>query len=385
MLAYLFMIAGRLILLLFMAYPFFLGIYLSLTDKLVGFAEFDFVGLENYRCCWTITIFRQTVANTFIYGFVTVPFKLLLGLGLALVLNQTFHFSRFFRAGLLLPWIVPTAISSLAWLMLFDGVLSPISWVLKDWGIDRAGTSISSATPGTRIASLCVANIWRGIPFFAVSILAGLQAVPPELHEAAALDGAGAWQRFFSVTLPVIRNIILITTLFSIIWTFCRLPADLRADQGRSGQLDPRLRHLRLADRWASGDSARRRRSRSTCSRSWRSSPPSCSATCREGGLGATSHGRQQHLVAARCWGSAHAAALYAIFLLFPFAWMLIVSVKPDQELLDTELNPFVHRRSVDPRPLPLPLRGDRIPALDMEHLRGHGRRDRCSRSSAAS
>ena len=117
-----------------MAYPFFLGIYLSMTDKMVGFADFSFVGFENFQLLLRDQIFHRTVANTLIYSFVTVPFKLLLGLGLALVLNQTFHFSRFIRAGLLLPWIVPTAISSLAWLMLFDSVLSPISWVLKELG-----------------------------------------------------------------------------------------------------------------------------------------------------------------------------------------------------------------------------------------------------------
>src|SRR5687768_1341308 len=134
-LAYLFMIPGLAILIFFMAYPFFLGIYLSMTDKMVGFADFNFVGLENFQLLLRDQIFHRTVANTLIYSFVTVPFKLFLGLGLALVLNQKFHFSRFIRAGLLLPWIVPTAISSLAWLMLFDSVLSPISWVLKDWGV----------------------------------------------------------------------------------------------------------------------------------------------------------------------------------------------------------------------------------------------------------
>jgi multiple sugar transport system permease protein len=218
-LAYLFMIPGLVILILFMAYPFFLGIYLSLTDKRVGFASFDIVGLDNFRRLLNDEVFRRTVANTLIYSFITVPFKLLLGLGLALVLNQTFRFSRFVRAGLLLPWIVPTAISSLAWLMLFDPVLSPISWALKEWGIIQSNLNFL----GDRwhaIASVCVANIWRGLPFFAISILAGLQAVSPELHEAAALDGASAWQRFFSVTLPTIRVIVLITTLFSIIFTF---------------------------------------------------------------------------------------------------------------------------------------------------------------------
>lgn len=218
-LAYLFMIPGALILVGFMAYPFFLGIYYSMTDKMVGFADFDFIGLWNYTYLPSDRIFQTTVVNTLIYSFVTVPFKLALGLVLALVLNQRFRFSRLVRAGLLLPWIVPTAISGLAWLMLFDSALSPISWVLRDWGwID--GNINFLGTRENALASLSIANIWRGVPFFAISILAGLQAVPAELHEAAALDGASVWQRFFSVILPVIRNIVLITTLFSIIWTF---------------------------------------------------------------------------------------------------------------------------------------------------------------------
>jgi multiple sugar transport system permease protein len=218
-LAYLFMVPGLLILLLFMAYPFFLGIYLSMTDKMVGFADFDFIGFDNFRMLLNDTVFHRTVANTLVYSFVTVPFKLMLGLGLALVLNQTFRFSRFFRAGLLLPYIVPTAISSLAWLMLFDSVLSPISWVLKDWGWIQSNINFLGDR-WNAIAAVCIANIWRGLPFFAITILAGLQAVPAELNEAAALDGANAFQRFLSVTLPTIRVIVLIATLFSIIFTF---------------------------------------------------------------------------------------------------------------------------------------------------------------------
>jgi multiple sugar transport system permease protein len=218
-LAWLFMLPGALLLLLFMAYPFGLGIWLALTDKMIGFADYSFIGLDNFRLLLSDFVFRQTVVNTFIYSFVTVPFKLVLGLGLALVLNQAFMGSRWVRAGLLLPWIVPTAISSLAWLMLFDSVLSPISWVLKDWGFIQTNINFLGELWNAR-ASLCVANIWRGIPFFAISILAGLQAVPSELHEAAALDGASAWQRFWSVTMPTIRTIVIIATLFSIIWTF---------------------------------------------------------------------------------------------------------------------------------------------------------------------
>ncbi len=218
-LAWLFLAPGLLILLIFMAYPFGYGIYISLTDAMVGFSGTRVIWFENYRRLLDDQIFQKTVRNTFVYAFGTVPFKLLLGLILALVLNQQFRFSRMFRAFLLLPWIVPTAISSLAFLMLFNGVMSPISWLLIDLGI--VGGKINFlGDPINAIISLCVANIWRGIPFFGISILAGLQAVPDDLNEAAALDGANTWQRFWAVTWPVIRNITLISTLFSIIWTF---------------------------------------------------------------------------------------------------------------------------------------------------------------------
>ena len=217
-LAWLFMIPGWTILLLFMAYPFFLGIWLSLTDKMLGFSSYDYIGLQNYRDLWQDSIFQQTLRNTALYGIGTVPFKLLFGLGLALLLNRQFRFSRFFRAGLLLPWIVPTALSSLAWLMLFSAVVSPISLILRQWGLIDQNINFLGDPWNARI-SLCVANIWRGVPFFAISILAGLQAVPTELVEAAALDGASRWDRFRAVVFPVIKPIVLITTLFSIIWT----------------------------------------------------------------------------------------------------------------------------------------------------------------------
>jgi len=218
-LGYLLMVPGTLILLVFIAYPFFLGIWLSMTNSMIGVMG-RFVGLANFsNLLFNDSIFRQTVQNTFVYAFITVPFKLVLGLGLALLLNQSFPLRNTLRAGLLLPWIVPTALSSLAWLMIFDGVLSPLSWLARSWGLVQ-GNIPWLGNPTLAMTALIIANVWRGIPFFAVSILAGLQAVPQELHEAAAIDGAGPWQRFWAVTVPVIRGVTLIATLFSIIWTF---------------------------------------------------------------------------------------------------------------------------------------------------------------------
>jgi multiple sugar transport system permease protein len=212
------MLPGVLLLLVFMAYPFVLGIWLAMTDSRIGMPG-TFVGLLNFRELLSDSIFRQTTLNTFIYALVTVPFKLVLGLALALVLNQALPFRNAVRAGVLLPWIVPTALSSLGWFMLFDPVFSPFSWVLKGWGLIDSNINFLG-DPGLAVASVALANIWRGIPFFAVTILAGLQTVGPELHEAAAIDGAGVWQRFWAVTMPAIQGIVMIATLFSIIWTF---------------------------------------------------------------------------------------------------------------------------------------------------------------------
>jgi len=212
------MLPGAGLLICFMAYPFFLGIWLSLSDSRIGQMG-DFIGLRNFADLLTDTIFHQTARNTLIYALVTVPFKAMLGLGLALVLNNRMRFSNPVRASVMMPWIVPTALSSLGWFMIFDPVFSPISWLLKNLGLIKANINFLGA-PNLAIASVCLANIWRGIPFFGITILAGLQAVPQELHEAAAIDGANVWHRFRHVTIPAIKGVVLIASLLSIIWTF---------------------------------------------------------------------------------------------------------------------------------------------------------------------
>jgi multiple sugar transport system permease protein len=212
------MLPGVVLLMLFMAYPFFVGIWLSLTDSAIGRAG-EFIGLRNFTDLLGDTIFHQTVRNTFIYALVTVPFKAGLGLGLALLLNQRMRWSSGVRAAVMLPWIVPTALSTLGWFMLFDPVFSPISWLLKRLGLVTANINFLG-DPHLAIASVCLANVWRGIPFFGITILAGLQAVPADLHEASAIDGAGVWGRFRHVTVPHVKGVTMIAALLSVIWTF---------------------------------------------------------------------------------------------------------------------------------------------------------------------
>ncbi len=207
-----------LILAVFMVYPFLQGIYLAFSNASVGHLG-HWIGLENYRRLLDDAIFRMTVRNTFIYTFVTLVFKLALGMALALVMNQQFRFRKGFRAIFLLPWIVPTALSAIAWLMLFDSTLSPLTWAAQHLHLVQQRINWLGS-PRMAMTSLVVANTWRGVPFFAISILAGLQTVSADLYEAASIDGAGPVQRFRFVTLPSIRVVTLIVILFSVISTF---------------------------------------------------------------------------------------------------------------------------------------------------------------------
>jgi multiple sugar transport system permease protein len=212
------MLPGALLLIVFMAYPFLLGIWLSLTDSVIG-SMGKFIGFRNYVDLFGDSIFHQTARNTLIYALVTVPFKAALGLALAMLLNTRMRFSNPIRAAVMMPWIVPTALSTLGWFMIFDPVFSPISWLLKSLGVVKQNVNFLGGST-LAISSVCLVNIWRGIPFFAITILAGLQAVPQQLHEAAAIDGANAWKRFLHITVPTIRGVVLIAGLLSIIWTF---------------------------------------------------------------------------------------------------------------------------------------------------------------------
>lgn len=207
-----------LVLLIFIAYPFVLGIWYSLTDARIGVPG-NFVGLNNFIANAQNGIFQQTLKNTFVYTAITTVFKLVLGMALALLMNQNFRGRNLVRAALLLPWIIPTALSTLAWLWIFDSTYGIISWVLKSAGLINRNIAFLG-DPVLAMGSVIVVNIWRGTPFFAISLLAGLQTIPQDLYEAAAIDGASAWQRFVRVTLPLIMPVLTVVTLFSIIWTF---------------------------------------------------------------------------------------------------------------------------------------------------------------------
>ncbi|HTR84217.1 MAG TPA: sugar ABC transporter permease [Reyranella sp.] len=200
-------------------YPFFYGIWLSLMDRPVA-SEGTFVGFANYIADFHNPVFWQVVTNTFVYTLVATLLKMVGGLGLALVMNQDFKFKNLIRALLLLPFIVPTVLSTIAWQWILDPAFSVINWTLVHSGlIDPPGPSWLG-NPHLAMISLIVVNTWRGLPFYAITLLAGLQTISPELYEAATIDGAGTWGRFRYVTLPLMKPVIFIVTMFSVIFTF---------------------------------------------------------------------------------------------------------------------------------------------------------------------
>ena len=218
-LGYLFVTPIAVAVLALVAYPFCYAVYLSLTHKLVGLPPV-FVGLENYIRLYEDGFFRRAVYNSFLFTFGSVGFKLVLGMLMALVLMSKIRWRSFWTGVLLIPWVAPTVVSALNFLWIFDGSLGVLNYLLvKVFRILPQGVGWLSE-PGTAMASVIAVNVWRGFPFFGISFLAGMKAIPGELYEAAAVDGASAVQRFRHVTLPGIKNITIIVMLLSTIWTF---------------------------------------------------------------------------------------------------------------------------------------------------------------------
>jgi len=199
-------------------YPFCYGILLSLQDRPVAHPG-TFVGLKNFATNFNDPIFWRVAFNTFVYTAVATLLKMVGGLALALAMNQQFPLKNLLRALLLLPFIVPTVLSTVAWMWILDPAFSVLNWVLVLVGVPKPGPSWLG-NPILAMVSIIAINTWRGLPFYGITLLAGLQTVPPELYEAATIDGASGWQRFRYVTLPLLQPIILIVTLFSVIFTF---------------------------------------------------------------------------------------------------------------------------------------------------------------------
>jgi len=195
-------------------YPFFYSIYLSTLNK----AETEFVGLGNFIFLFGRSTFWMVVEQSILFTVTAVIFKALIGFVCAhLIHNVAERGQRVWRGLMLIPWVMPPALSTLGWWWLFDPTYSAINWLLATLG----GPHVPwlSETASARFAVILV-NIWYGTPFFMIMYLASLKSIPEELYDAAKVDGATAWQRLRFVTLPMMRNIMAITMLFSTIVTF---------------------------------------------------------------------------------------------------------------------------------------------------------------------
>jgi len=217
-LGYLLVAPVIILLLTLVAYPFVIAVYLALTDRTIGSAG-NFVGLTNIQRLFDNQIFLQALRNTLIYTAGATILKLVFGFGVALLINEKFRFRQAVRSAILLPWIVPAVLGTLAWMWIFAPNFSVLNWILINLGVTSTGFPWL-VDPNLALVSVIIVNAWRGIPFFAITLLAGLQTIPQELYEATAIDGAGKVARFRYVTLPLMMPILIITLVLSIIWTF---------------------------------------------------------------------------------------------------------------------------------------------------------------------
>ena len=207
------------LLVLLVAYPFGMALYFSLSDSFIGRPS-HFIGLRNFVNLWDSDAFRQTFQNAFVFTGLSVACKLVLGIWLALLLNEQLWLKRLIRGAVLLPWVIPTALSVLGWWWMFNSLYSVVNWTGIHLGLlDPPGPNWLGQKYYA-MAAVVVVNIWRGLPFFAITILAGLVSIPRDLYEAAETDGAGPVRRFWYVTLPLLSPVLAVVVLFSTIFTF---------------------------------------------------------------------------------------------------------------------------------------------------------------------
>ena len=214
----LFMLPAAAFLLLFLTYPLGLGTWLGFTDARLG-RPGGWIGIENYEFLWGDSVTRLALFNTLFYTAVASVLKFGFGLWLALLLNKDIRLKTFFRAVILLPYIVPTALSAIAFWWIYDSQFSIVSWVLVKLGVIDKYIDFLGDPWNARLATI-FANVWRGVPFVAITLLAGLQTISPSFYEASAIDGATRWQQFRHVTLPLLTPIIAVVMTFSVLFTF---------------------------------------------------------------------------------------------------------------------------------------------------------------------
>ncbi len=216
--AWLFVLPTFLLLGGLIAYPFLRAVYLSFTNT-TSLETGPFVGLQNYRNVWASGDFRSSVWTTVLYTFWSVFCKFWTGLTIASLIHRQKRFGGLITGAVLLPWIVPSVVVAIAWKGLLDPTYGGVNQLLRNWGLSEKGFpwfgDIKTALP-----SVIMVNVWQGIPFFVINLLAGLKAIDKEYYEAARIDGANSWRCFLHITLPGLRYVIIVAALLSSIWTF---------------------------------------------------------------------------------------------------------------------------------------------------------------------
>src|SRR5437588_8366516 len=215
--AYTFIAPAFFLLLFLVAYPFLLSVWFSLSDARVGETG-AFVGLDNFERLLGSAIFLQTLQNSIVFTALALGAKTVFGMALALLLFRIGRFKRLIRGAILLPFIVPTALGTLVWWWMFEPLYSVVNWTLKHLHLVNHDIPWLP-DPYLAMFTVILVNTWRGLPFFAITLLAGLVAIPKEMYEAAESDGAGPVGRFWYITVPLLKPVLAVVILFSAIFT----------------------------------------------------------------------------------------------------------------------------------------------------------------------
>lgn len=206
---------------LLVGFPFFLSLYYSLTNVTIGSTAMKFVGLKNFQGIMEVPTFWRALWNTFVFTILSQVIVLVLAKMLAMALIQDFKGKWLVRLLIILPWVAPISLGSIGWLWIFDSIYSIINWTLRAVGVFGPQTwPIWLGDPTLAMASVVAVHVWRMLPLATIIVLAGLSSIPQDIHDAAAVDGAGFWRRLFEITLPLVMPIMLVATLFGTIFTF---------------------------------------------------------------------------------------------------------------------------------------------------------------------
>jgi multiple sugar transport system permease protein len=201
--------------------PFFLALYYSLSDITVGSRAMHFVGLKHFSAILATPTFKQALKNTLLFACVSQVVVLILANILAQVLMQDFRGKWLVRCLVLLPWVAPISLGSIGWLWILDSIYSVVNWTLQALGILGPTSRLMwLGKPDLAMVSIITVHVWRILPLATVILLAGLSSIPQDLHDAAAVDGAGFWRHHFQITLPLVTPIMTVAVLFGFVFAF---------------------------------------------------------------------------------------------------------------------------------------------------------------------